>query len=500
MSQAIYRKYRPKKFADVTNQNHVKVTLQNQIITDKVAHAYIFAGPRGIGKTTLARLLAKAVNCHAHKDGEPCNECDHCQHMNEGRALDVIEIDAASHTGVDNVRENIIEASRFTPGQGKYKIFIIDEVHMLSTSAFNALLKTLEEPPERVIFVLATTEVHKIPATILSRCQRFDFHRIATSEIVVRLQQIAKEEKVKVEEEVLTSIARLSEGCLRDAESLFGQILALGETEIGYEQASLILPVTNTTTVVELVDALSRADQKSAIETVNNFVDQGGSIKNLTDETIDLVRTMMLFSLGGLYNESYDAQTMGSVKKMLERIDANDCRRLIDLLLDARNRSTHDTLPQLPLEIVAVEFCSRSEAKTKDNRPPPPQTPSAPISGNQPSVPEVKKDAPNASFSIQELKDKWQRCIKEVAKQNIALPISLQCAEPRSVNGSEIVLGFAHSFHFETFKDPKNSKILSEAVAEIMQTTVTIRPVYLKEEEEAVVENLVQEFGGAIVE
>src|SRR3989339_1510562 len=180
MSVALYRKYRPKNFSDVTNQNHIKITLQHEIESNHLGHAYLFCGPRGTGKTTLARLLAKAVNCLDLKNNyEPCNECDSCKEILEHRSLDIIEIDAASHTGVDNVRENIINNARFTPAKSKYKVFIIDEVHMLSISAFNALLKILEEPPKEVIFILCTTEVHKIPATIISRCQRFDFKRIS---------------------------------------------------------------------------------------------------------------------------------------------------------------------------------------------------------------------------------------------------------------------------------------------------------------------------------
>src|SRR3989344_5558425 len=188
MATTLYRKYRPQTFAEVVGQNHIKTTLQNELEKDKIAHAYLFSGPRGLGKTTMARLFAKAVNCLTRKSGqsEPCNQCNSCQEVITGRSLDVIEIDAASHTGVDNVRENIIENSRFTPTSRKFKVFIIDEVHMLSTSAFNALLKTLEEPPEHAIFILATTEIHKVPETIVSRCQHFDFHKVPTADIVKR--------------------------------------------------------------------------------------------------------------------------------------------------------------------------------------------------------------------------------------------------------------------------------------------------------------------------
>jgi DNA polymerase-3 subunit gamma/tau len=224
----------------------------------KVAHAYLFTGSRGVGKTTTARLLAKTVNCeqwHSEvltKDPsmllsfEPCNVCAACREITAGSFLDVYEMDAASNTGVDHVRENIIEHVRFTPVHGRYKVYIIDEVHMLSPSAFNALLKTLEEPPAHVLFILATTEIHKVPATIISRCQRFDFRRLTADETVARLQILCAEEQVKVAEEVLRQIARQTEGCERDAESMLGQLLALGEQEIGFDEASLVLPITPT--------------------------------------------------------------------------------------------------------------------------------------------------------------------------------------------------------------------------------------------------------------
>ena len=353
MKGVIYRKYRPSTFADVTNQNHIKITIQNQIANNTTSHAYIFAGPRGVGKTTIARLLAKTLNCENRKSGEtePCNKCSNCLELSAGRAIDVIEVDAASQTGVDNVRENIIESIRFAPAKSKFKVFIIDEVHMLSSSSFNALLKTLEEPPAHAMFILATTEIHKIPQTILSRCQRFDFKRIPTSEIVKRLEGICVQEEVKVELEVLRAIAHLSEGCLRDAESLFGQILALGEKEIGMREASIILPVTNISVVTNIVDAVCRKDSRIVLNELNKFVDQGGSIKNLHNELIDFVRTIMLLALDGPYHDHYDKETMEQIRKMIELIGAQGARKLVDMLLLAKIKAPPDALPQLPLEI-----------------------------------------------------------------------------------------------------------------------------------------------------
>src|SRR5574338_1252634 len=224
MSQALYRKYRPKEWQEVVGQDHVVTTLKHAIAADRVAHAYLFAGSRGTGKTTLARLLAKAVNClNEDRTKRPDNECENCRAVNENRFLDLIEIDAASNTSVEDVRD-LRDKINFSPNQGQYKVYIIDEVHMLSTAAFNALLKTLEEPPPHAIFILATTEVHKIPATVLSRCQRYEFRRIPVGEIVKHLRAMAKEEKLEVEEEALQLIARQATGAMRDAISLLDQL------------------------------------------------------------------------------------------------------------------------------------------------------------------------------------------------------------------------------------------------------------------------------------
>jgi DNA polymerase-3 subunit gamma/tau len=298
MSSTIYRKYRPKNFSEIIGQKHIVQTLSNAIKNDRVGHAYLFTGPRGTGKTSIARILAKTVNCldlkparnasparqsddshgggHSDAGGDSitCEKCQNCKMISENQSLDIIEIDAASNTGVDNIRE-LRETVGLPPTALKYKVYIIDEVHMLSTGAFNALLKTLEEPPKHVIFILATTEIHKVPATILSRCQRFDFTRLPLQNIIEKLSMIAKKEKVSIDADSLEMIAIAAEGGMRDAESLFGQVLSLEDKNITATEVEEILGTTDRKFYAELAELIFKKDATGAIARINNFLNDG---------------------------------------------------------------------------------------------------------------------------------------------------------------------------------------------------------------------------------
>ena len=272
---ALYRKFRPDNFSDVKGQEHIVTTLTNQIKADRIGHAYLFCGTRGTGKTTVAKILAKAVNCEHPVDGSPCNECETCRAIQAGTSMNVIEIDAASNNGVDNIRE-IREEVAYRPTQGRYKVYIIDEVHMLSTGAFNALLKTLEEPPSYVIFILATTEAHKIPITILSRCQRYDFRRISIETISKRLQDLMDKEQIQVQEKAIRYVAKAADGSMRDALSLLDQCIAfyLGQ-ELTYDKVLDVLGAVDTETFSKLLRQVIDGKVTQAIQTLENLVIQG---------------------------------------------------------------------------------------------------------------------------------------------------------------------------------------------------------------------------------
>ncbi len=318
---AIPRKYRPSKFSDVVGQEHVTETIKNAIKTGKIAHAYIFAGPRGVGKTTTARIIAKALNCENPQDGEPCNSCSVCEAINKGAFPDVIEIDAASNRGIDQIRE-LRETVFYSPSRGKYKVYIIDEFHMLTKEAFNALLKTLEEPPDHVVFILATTELDKIPATILSRCQRFLFKKVPEKRIIETLANICDKENVNFETEALKLIAVASEGCLRDAESLLDQLIALSSGNITTEIASRFLGVLGSNILQELLQKGFEGDRKGLKESLNQLETTGYNPSTVTRQLLNFIEEEFLKE-ESIWNEDELTAAFEIISKNLKTIDSH---------------------------------------------------------------------------------------------------------------------------------------------------------------------------------
>ena len=354
MTQALYRKYRPKEWSEVVGQDHIVTTLKNAIVADRVAHAYLFAGSRGTGKTTLARLLAKAVNCtNPDPTKRPDNECEHCKAVNENRFLDLIEIDAASNTSVDDVRD-LRDKINFSPSQGKYKIYIIDEVHMLSTAAFNALLKTLEEPPPHAIFVLATTEIHKIPATVLSRCQRHEFRRLPVDEIVTQLKMIIKAEKIQADDDALIQIARQSAGGMRDAISLLDQLSSTAD-KITLALAQTVLGTATSQSVLDIISSITDHDPAHGLETIHKALDAGADARSLARQIVEYLRGLMLIQMGN----ANQVEATSDVKKQMgshaRSFSTSDVLHMMKAFNNAAVDLRGGWQPSLSLELALAE-------------------------------------------------------------------------------------------------------------------------------------------------
>jgi len=377
MSLVLYRKYRPQTFAEFIGQEHIVKTLTNAISGEMISHAYLFAGPRGSGKTTLARLLSKAVNCQNRKKGEgeedksssspfakardfePCNKCSSCSEIMEGRSMDLMEIDAASHRGIDDARE-LIDGIRFMPTKSKYKVFIIDESHQLTREAANALLKTLEEPPAHAIFILATTEIHKMIPTIVSRCQRFDFRRLTLPEIMKKLERICEKEKMRIEKPALELIAINSEGSFRDAESLLDQVFTLyGGKEIKVEDIKDLLGLVETELVSKFTDFLGQKNPAGAINFLNELVEKGMNLEEFAKTLINYLRKALILKIMGIDgNPIISGLTKEELQKLNEQaknFKEEELRKILNLFLDAQNKMKYSPIPQLPLELAIIE-------------------------------------------------------------------------------------------------------------------------------------------------
>jgi DNA polymerase III subunit gamma/tau len=358
MSETLYRKYRPKNFSEIVGQAHIVRTLSNAIKNKRIGQAYLFCGPRGTGKTSIARIMAKTVNCEHPKDAISCEKCDPCVMASENKTLDIIEIDAASNTGVDNIRE-LRETVALPPTRLKYKIYIIDEVHMLSMGAFNALLKTLEEPPSHVIFILATTEIHKVPSTIISRCQRFDFARLPIQDIIEKLSLIAKKEKIKIDKPSLEMIAISAEGGMRDAESLFSQIIALEDKEITIAEVEEILGTADRKYTEDIAGMIAKKNTAGAIEKINLLLSDGYDLSIFNKSLINYFRQIMLLKIDEKLSEFFTyemaSEQIEGIKKIAGKAELSDILQTINLLLEAQNKISSFILPQLPLEIAIIK-------------------------------------------------------------------------------------------------------------------------------------------------
>ena len=358
---ALYRKFRPIKFNEIVGQEHITKTIKNQIIADRVGHAYLFNGGRGTGKTSAAKVLARAVNCLNLQEGEPCNECEICKAALDGSLTDIVEMDAASNNSVEDVRE-IREAVNFLPTKAKYRVYIIDEVHMLSTGAFNALLKTLEEPPEHVKFILATTEPQKIPATILSRCQRFDFKRISNEDIIKRLKIVCDESKIEINEDALNLIATLAEGGMRDALSILERCNQDGEDKIDENKIRDLVGIPKITYIKQIAECIINQDATGALEVIETILQEGKDIGQMVWEIMKYIKDILLFKSTGK-TETYTKDEIQDMKNLSENISKEDLINLICNLSELENEMKLSTQKLIIFQTGIIKLCNKIEVK-----------------------------------------------------------------------------------------------------------------------------------------
>ncbi|MGB4594759.1 MAG: DNA polymerase III subunit gamma/tau [Anaerolineaceae bacterium] len=490
MAQALYRTWRPHLWEEVVGQDHIVQTLKNAIAQERVGHAYLFGGPRGTGKTTSARLLAKAVNClDPDLANRPCDKCANCVAVNEGRFMDLIEIDAASNTSVEDIRD-LRDKVGFAPSQGRFKVYIIDEVHMLSTSAFNALLKTLEEPPSHVIFILATTEIHKIPATVLSRCQRHEFRRIPVQTIIAKLKTLTKKEKIQIDDEALSLVARQATGSLRDAISLVDQLSSVSK-KITLQTAQDALGTATSQAVIDLIDAILNSERASGMEIIHKALDSGSDPRQFARQIVDYLRNLLVIKLEG----GKSLELMPEVRaKMTEQAKGFPIPRLVSIIGGFSEAATDlkaNWHPGLGLELayssaISDEVFTQSDplpvTTTKPVDPATVFTPSPVRKEPEATKPESKAKiepekpafAPGSALSLDLVTSHWSEVKKHVKLADPMAAALLNSCKLSAVEGNTITLNFSSPLLYEKINNDKTLRTIKKTLIDFFGQPVEI--------------------------
>ncbi len=495
---SLYRKWRPQSFGKgFVGQEHVVRTLRNALNQNQVAHAYLFTGPRGTGKTSAAKILAKAVNCTERGENpDPCNHCPSCQRINDGVSLDVLEIDGASNRGIDEIRE-LREKVKFAPVEGNYKVYIIDEVHMLTTEAFNALLKTLEEPPSHVIFIFATTEIHKVPSTILSRCQRFDFKRLTSKEIFEHLSYLVKQENYDADEDALWLIGSEVDGGLRDAIGLLEQSIAYAEGKLTTKDVRTVLGLVENEALFDLARAVATHDLVNGFQVINKAQKEGKDLALFSRQAARFFRDLLLLLVVGAEAEApvaLDPSEKESAKEIAESIGLSQLQKGVDLFLDAGISSRRGSEGSLPLEMAFIHLVTEEEEassyKKLIRRLDRLEERMAILEKGTTQLPRVLEEKPKKSEKVPELRSQvisekekpastientspisefefWEEVLEEVKEKKRTVEALLREGKPKGLRGNQLEIEFTLRFHWEKIREPGYSNIVREALEEV---------------------------------